>query len=129
MGWNAGVETWMKFQSRLQCSNALIQLLDFAFRQFKDQSNLNYGMNVLLLVFLTLLLLRMLKTFLVLHKANNFMSSGFSKAIYASVLIRNGRLDDAIKLAEESEVKFLFGINMWLILIKNTFSQKLILNT
>lgn len=50
MGWDAGVETWMKFQSRMQCSNGFIQLLDFAFRQFKDSSKINYSKNFLIIL-------------------------------------------------------------------------------
>uniref|UniRef100_A0A158P687 PPR_long domain-containing protein n=1 Tax=Angiostrongylus cantonensis TaxID=6313 RepID=A0A158P687_ANGCA len=66
---NEAVNTWMKFQSSLYCSNGIVALLRYSLMQKSDNSKLNIQY--------------------VLHKAQNFLPKSRVHCLYVAVLVNN----------------------------------------
>uniref|UniRef100_A0A915BP57 ER lumen protein-retaining receptor n=4 Tax=Parascaris univalens TaxID=6257 RepID=A0A915BP57_PARUN len=78
LNWNEALNTWMKFQSSLDCSNAMVRLLKYAYR----------GKNHIGVQF-------------VLHKAKTFMLESRVNAIHAATLVSLRRFEDAEQLFKQ----------------------------
>ncbi|KJH53702.1 hypothetical protein DICVIV_00131 [Dictyocaulus viviparus] len=84
-GWEEAINTWMKFQSGLNCSNGMVALLRYCLMQKTDnfKRNMQY----------------------VLHKAQNFLSQSRVHCLYAAVLVTYKHLEEAVAYLEEHKLE------------------------
>uniref|UniRef100_A0A7I5EDQ8 Leucine-rich PPR motif-containing protein, mitochondrial n=1 Tax=Haemonchus contortus TaxID=6289 RepID=A0A7I5EDQ8_HAECO len=81
LGWEEAVNTWMKFQSGLYCSNGIVALLLYCLAQKSDNSKRNIQY--------------------VLHKAQNFLHQSRVHCLYAAVLVAKRQYEEAATFLEE----------------------------
>ncbi|ETN80883.1 hypothetical protein NECAME_02282 [Necator americanus] len=81
LGWEEAVNTWMKFQSSLYCSNGIVPLLRYCLTHKSDSSKRNIQY--------------------VLHKAQNFLPQSRVHCLYAAVLVAKRCEDEAANYLEE----------------------------
>uniref|UniRef100_A0A158QMB9 PPR_long domain-containing protein n=1 Tax=Haemonchus placei TaxID=6290 RepID=A0A158QMB9_HAEPC len=84
LGWEEAVNTWMKFQSGLYCSNGIVALLLYCLAQKSDNSKRNIQY--------------------VLHKAQNFLHQSRVHCLYAAVLVAKRQYEEAATFLEEHKV-------------------------
>ncbi|TKR60964.1 hypothetical protein L596_028141 [Steinernema carpocapsae] len=73
LGWNAAVETWMKFQSKLYLSNGMLALLKYSISYSQNRDHTQF----------------------VLHKSKTYLSQSRSNAIYVAALMTVGKETEA----------------------------------
>ncbi|KAK6029247.1 hypothetical protein OSTOST_04643 [Ostertagia ostertagi] len=81
LGWEEAVNTWMKFQSGLYCSNGIVALLLYCLGQKSDNQKRNIQY--------------------VLHKAQNFLHQSRVHCLYAAVLVAKRYYEEAATFLEE----------------------------
>ncbi|KAL6742744.1 hypothetical protein Aduo_015863 [Ancylostoma duodenale] len=85
LGWEEAVNTWMKFQSGLYCSNGIVALLRYCLTQKSDSSKRNIQY--------------------VLHKAQNFLPQSRVHCLYAAVLVSKRYEEEAASYLEEHKAE------------------------
>uniref|UniRef100_A0A1I7YD84 Leucine-rich PPR motif-containing protein, mitochondrial n=1 Tax=Steinernema glaseri TaxID=37863 RepID=A0A1I7YD84_9BILA len=75
LGWNAAVDTWLKFQSTLYLSNGMISLLKYSIGRSQNRNHTQF----------------------VLHKSKSFLSQSRANAIYLAALVAVKREDEGEK--------------------------------
>ena len=79
-GWDAAVDTWLKFQSNLYCSNGIFALMKFAVEN-NDNTQIQF----------------------LLHRAKNFISSSRVNSFLAAAYLVNGRDEKAHEIFEKEQ--------------------------
>ncbi|EYC44663.1 hypothetical protein Y032_0454g1736 [Ancylostoma ceylanicum] len=85
LGWEEAVNTWMKFQSGLYCSNGIVTLLRYCLTQKTDSSKRNIQY--------------------VLHKAQNFLPQSRVHCLYAAVMVAKRYEEEAASYLEEHKAE------------------------
>uniref|UniRef100_A0AC34F6L3 Uncharacterized protein n=1 Tax=Panagrolaimus sp. ES5 TaxID=591445 RepID=A0AC34F6L3_9BILA len=83
-GWDAAVDTWLKFQSNLHCTNGLFSLMKYAI-SLKDNTKIQY----------------------LLHRAKNFVSSSRVNSLLAGAYLYNGEYEKAKEIFEKEHENLL----------------------
>jgi len=81
IGWQAAVETWMKFQSSFHCSNGVLELFRYAIKH-NDQNKIAF----------------------VAHKAKAFLTSSRVDAFLAAAYVLLGRIEEGAEVLSNSHV-------------------------
>ncbi|WKY13794.1 hypothetical protein Q1695_004547 [Nippostrongylus brasiliensis] len=85
LGWEEAVNTWMKFQSSLYCSNGIVALLLYCLAQRTESSKRNIQY--------------------VLHKGQNFLPQSRVHCLYAAVLVAKRQYEEASCFLEEHKAE------------------------